>query len=335
MSDTLRHEPTRQRNMMPLVSRAFAPGKCWETIEAIEDAEERELARAEHCLFTGKAKGAADRAQAFLTHTDSALCLSAHIVYCICSVTLGRVDEAQKTLEALEALDTGEGEPVTGDYCAEVVRILLHLPEKNPATLDAIPPGLPEGDRCFLCYVLALREYLRGEYGKAEGIASAALALSHGRYPIPEIYLHVISTISLMRRERLEEATAHFIAAWELALPDGLISPFGEHYVLLSGLNKKLIKPELQEKYREISEYADRYFSTWITIHNSNTDQRVAPGLSKMEYTVATLFSRGWSVRDIAEHLLVSNNTVKCHLSATYKKLGVNRREQLCDYLPR
>ena len=320
---------------MPLVSRAFAPGTCRETIEAIEDVEEREMAWAEYCLFTGRAAEAALRAEPFLAHAEPALCLSAHIVYCICSVTLGRVDEAQKALEALEALDLGERAPATGDYCAEVVRILLHLPEKNPTTLDAIPSGLPEGLRFFLCYVLALREYLRGEHGKAEGFAAAALTLSGKRYPISEIYLHVISTISLMRRERLEEATVHFIAAWELALPDGLISPFGEHYVLLSGLNRKLIKPELQEKYREISEYADHYFSSWITIHNSNTDQRVAPGLTKMESTVATLFSRGWSVRDIAEHLNVSNNTVKRHLSATYKKLGVNKREQLRDYLPR
>ena len=90
-----------------------------------------------------------------------------------------------------------------------------------------------------------------------------------------------------------------------------------------------------QEKYQEISKYADRYFSNWITIHNSHTDQQVAPGLTKMESTVATLFSRGWSVKEIAHHLGVSNNTVKQHLSETYQKLGVNRREQLRDFLLR
>ena len=328
-------DPSTAVKIMPLISRAFPPGKAKAVIEAIEDADEREVAQAEHCLFIGRAEEAALRAEPFLTHPEPALCLSAHIVYCISGVTLGRVEEAQKILEALDAFDTGNSAPITGDYCADVVRVLLHLPQKNPANLDSIPAALPEGARFFLCYVLALREYLRGEYGKAEGIAAAALTLSEKRYTIPEIYLHIISTISLMRREKLEEATGHFIAAWELALPDGLFSPFGEHYVLLSGLNKKLIKPELYEKYQEISKYADRYFSNWITIHNSHTDQQVAPGLSKMESTVATLFSRGWSINDIARHLDVSNNTVKYHLSETYKKLGVNRREQLRDYLLR
>lgn len=334
MNETARDQK-RARKIMPLVSRAFAPGEAKATIEQIEDPAEREMAWAEYCLFTGRAENATLRAEAFLAHADPMLCLSAHIVYCISNVTLGRVDKAQKALEAMEKLDTGKTAPITGGYCADVVRVLLHLPENNPIYLDKIPSALPEGARFFLCYVLALREYLRGEYGKAEGIATAALTLNEKRYPIPEIYLHVISTISLMRRECLEEAAEHFAAAWELAQPDGLFSTFGEHYVLLSGLNKKLIKSELPEKYQEISNYADRFFSSWITIHNSHTDQQVAPGLTKMESTVATLFSRGWSVKDIARHLDVSSNTVKQHLSVTYQKLGVNRREQLCDLLLR
>ena len=329
------NERTTNRKIMPLVSRAFAPGKAREIIEAIEDPEEREMAWAEYCLFTGKAEDAALRAEPFLVHTDPALCLSAYIVCCISGVTRGRVDKAQKMLEALETLDMGSRAPVTGDYSADVARVLLHLPEKNPTRLDRIPSALPEGVRFFLCYVLALREYLRGEYGKAEGLASAARTLSENRYPISEIYLRVISTIALMRLERLEEAIGHFAAAWELAMPDELFSPFGEHYVLLSGLNRKLIKPELYEKYQEISKYADRYFSNWITIHNNHSDQHVAPGLSKMESTVATLFSRGWRIKEIAQHLVVSNNTVKCHLSATYQKLGINKREQLRDFLLR
>ena len=328
-------EKLKSLSIMPLVSMAFEPGKAKVAIEAISDADVREMARVEHCLFTGNAEEAADRAKLFLTHRDTALCLSAHIIYCISCVTLGRLDESQKTLEVLETIDAGKDFPITGDYCADVVRILLHLPEKHSENLDRIPSALSEGARFFLCYALALREYLRGEHARAEGIASAALTLSEKRYIIPEIYLHVISTISLMRIGRLDEAAAHFVAAWELAQPDGFFSPFGEHYVLLSGLNKKLIKPELQEKYLEISKYADRYFSNWITIHNSNTDQTVAPGLTKMESTVATLFSRGWSVKEIANHLDVSTNTVKQHLSETYQKLGVNKREQLRDYLLR
>ena len=185
-------EISSKRKIMPLVSRAFAPGKVRETIEAIEDPEERAMAWAEYCLFTGRAEEAASRAEPFLSHADPALCLSAHIVYCISNVTLGKVDEAQKTLDALDNLDTGNHVPITGAYCADVVRVLLHLPEKDPMRLDKIPSALPEGVRFFLCYVLTLRYYLRGEHAKAEGIATAALTLCENRYPIPGIYLHVI-----------------------------------------------------------------------------------------------------------------------------------------------
>ena len=333
--DGATEEKTGIGKIMPLISRAFAPGKGRETIEAIPAPAEKEMAWAEYCLFTGRAEEAACRAEPLLANEDPALRISAHIVYCISSVTLGNVDEAQNTLETLEAIVAGEAVPISGAYCADVVRVLLHLPEKNPACLDEIPSTLSEGIRFFLCYVLALREYLHGKYEKAEGIAVAALTLNQNRYPIIGVYLHIVSTISLVRQKRLQEAGRHFTAAWELALPDGLISPFGEHYVLLSGFNKKLIKPESDEKYREISDYADRFFSTWIDIHNSQTDRHIATGLTKMESTVATLFSRGWSVEDIARHLNVSKNTVKSHLSATYQKLGVNRREELQDYLLR
>lgn len=329
------HDAARCGMIMPLIGTAFSPGACNDAVEAFSDPDYREMARAEHCLFTGRANEAVSKATPLLVHADPAIRMSAHIVYCISSLTLGNVDDAQKTLESLEHIDTQESAPITGGYCADVVRILLHLPEQDSTNLDEIPAALPEGVRFFLCYVLALRAYLRGEYGKAEGIALAALTLDGNRYPIPGIYLHVVSTISLVRQERLAEAAQHFMAAWELALPDGLISPFWEHYVLLSGFNKKLIKPELSEKHRQISDCADRYFSAWIDMHNSHSEQYVAPGLTKMESTVTMLFSRGWSVEAIARHLDISKNTVKSHLSATYHKLGVNNREQLRDYLLR
>lgn len=83
------------------------------------------------------------------------------------------------------------------------------------------------------------------------------------------------------------------------------------------------------------SSYADRFFATWITAHNRHTDQRVAPELTKTESAVATLFSRDWRVRDIAQHLGIVHNTVRYHLSGTYKKLGISKRVQLSDFLLR
>ena len=51
-------------------------------------------------------------------------------------------------------------------------------------------------------------------------------------------------------------------------------------------------------------------------------------GISKREYEVLELVSRGLSNQEIAEKLFVSTSTVKTHISSLFAKLDVNRRTQ-------
>ena len=39
---------------MPLMNTPFAPGRCQEAIQAMEDPEQREIALAEYCYFSGQ-----------------------------------------------------------------------------------------------------------------------------------------------------------------------------------------------------------------------------------------------------------------------------------------
>lgn len=54
----------------------------------------------------------------------------------------------------------------------------------------------------------------------------------------------------------------------------------------------------------------------------------VALGLSKREIEVLQLLAEGHSNQEIADHLFVSLNTTKTHISNIYAKLGVSRRTQ-------
>lgn len=58
-----------------------------------------------------------------------------------------------------------------------------------------------------------------------------------------------------------------------------------------------------------------------------------AAALTPTEARVARLAADGLSNRQIAETLVVSRKTVEFHLSGTYRKLGIARREQLADAL--
>ena len=47
------------------------------------------------------------------------------------------------------------------------------------------------------------------------------------------------------------------------------------------------------------------------------------------------LAARNWTTREIAEHLDVSVNTVKSHLSEAMRKLDVDNRKDLKQYMLR
>ncbi len=55
-------------------------------------------------------------------------------------------------------------------------------------------------------------------------------------------------------------------------------------------------------------------------------------GISKREREVIKYVAKGYTNREIAEALHISEQTVKCHLSRIYKKLGINNRLHLALY---
>ena len=58
------------------------------------------------------------------------------------------------------------------------------------------------------------------------------------------------------------------------------------------------------------------------------TDRVVGPALSPREQEVLVELARGATYADIAADLVVSENTVKSHISSLYTKLGASRRSE-------
>lgn len=59
-----------------------------------------------------------------------------------------------------------------------------------------------------------------------------------------------------------------------------------------------------------------------------NTTQQQTLGITARELEILTLVARGFSNREIATQLFVSENTVKTHCSRAFDKLGAARRTQ-------
>lgn len=56
-------------------------------------------------------------------------------------------------------------------------------------------------------------------------------------------------------------------------------------------------------------------------------------GLSARELEIMALFAQGRSANWIAEHLVISKNTVRTHLRAVYAKLDIHTRQELLDFI--
>jgi two-component system, NarL family, response regulator LiaR len=59
-----------------------------------------------------------------------------------------------------------------------------------------------------------------------------------------------------------------------------------------------------------------------------HTANQQALGITARELEILTLIARGFSNREIAAQLFVSENTVKTHCARTFEKLGAARRTQ-------
>ena len=161
----------------------------------------------------------------------------------------------------------------------------------------------------------------------------ATLAMGAANYPIPAIYLHLVAVMNYMSMKQPERAEAHLLTAWEIAQPDDLIEGFGEHHGLLGAMLEAVIKPKWPEDFKRIIDITYRFSSGWRQVHNPITGHNVADDLTTTEFAIAMLATRNWTTQEIAEHLNISANTVKAHISEAMRKLNVENRKDLAKFM--
>ena len=94
-----------------------------------------------------------------------------------------------------------------------------------------------------------------------------------------------------------------------------------------------VIKQKWPEDFKRIISITYEFSSGWRKIHNPETGHEVADDLSTTEFTAAMLAARGWTNTEIGEHMNISANTVKKHISEAIKKLHADDRKGLKRYM--
>lgn len=333
--------PFQERAFMPLMNSSFVPGECLRTVEAMKDGCQRDIAWAEYYYFSGQPEKAIEKARPYLESDEKGARLSACL---ICSYAFLHFSQDSSSLaglaqieQALEEIhdDSSQMQAITA-FVAGTAAILLHLPlPQNMPNTEAVLPLLPQGLRAFALYVQAHSLYLKKQYALSAGIAEAALAMGGSRFPIPAIYLHLVAVMDYMSLKNVEKAHDHLLKAWDCAQPDDLIEGFGEHHGLLGGMLESVIKSKWPNEFKRIIEITYRFSAGWRRVHNPVTGEEVADNLTTTEFASAMLAARGWTNQEIADHLGVSINTAKRHLSSAMAKLNVGSRKELQRYMLR
>ncbi|MCD7735871.1 MAG: helix-turn-helix transcriptional regulator [Lachnospiraceae bacterium] len=332
----------RNSVLMPLINSAFKPGHCLETIQTMANDKERDIAMGEFYYFSGRPEEAAREMEPYLASSDTALRLSACLVYAYANlatddIRLARhaLTETEKTFTAISKDQAASPElKAMSAFASVTAAVLLHLPLKNNDAFDSMELMLlPAGLRFFSCYVQAHYAYLQGEYGKSLGIVETALAFQPQVYPVPTIYLRLVAVMDYMALRNSEKAKEQLLLAWKLARPDGLIEAFGEHHGLLGGVLEATLKKDYPEEFKQIINITYRFSDGWRKVHNPDTGHDVADNLTTTEFAIAMLAARGWTYQEIGTHMGSTVNTVKAHMKAVMSKLGVEQKSDLKKYM--
>lgn len=327
---------------MPLLNSAYPIGKVMEYINGMEDPADRDIALLEYYFFSGQSEKAAREVTKYQNSKNPSQCFSANLIATFSNLAGGHIYAArfamrnlqEQVRSALRSEDSVE-EQAIGVFTATAALVLLHLPVPGLPPLEEYMKYLPEGLRLYSCYVLAHKAYLEKDYNRSLACVDVGLAMCKEVYPIVFVYLHVMAAIALINMKRPQEAEERLVKAWEIAEPDQLIHPFGEHHGLLQGLIEIFFKERYPELHKKIDQITYSFSAGWRAIHNPDTRHEVADNLSTLEFTIAMLYSRNWTAIEIGDHLGMSERTVYNRMEMIYSKLGISDKKELDQYMLR
>ena len=338
-SDKRENMNRRIHSPMPLLNSAFPLGECTRYIEKMEDEDEKNIAWAEYYYFSGQAEKAAEAVELYLNSPDEALRYSAAWIYAFSNLTCDKIGLTQYAIGIIkkDLQEQAEGglpqQRAIRVFTYTAATVLLHLTMGDVEPLEEYIKYLPGGLKVFGGYVLAHKAYLEKNYERTLAIADMTLALSDAVYPIPATYIYNMEAMAMMNLMRVEEAKKYFMKAWKYARQDQLIEVFAEHHGLLQGMVEVCLREKEPEAFQKITDIVYKFSAGWRKVHKIAEHREIADNLSTTEFTVAMLYNRKWTIKEIAHHMQVSERTVKKHLDVIYDKLNIHSRQELEQYM--
>ncbi|MGB8452817.1 MAG: LuxR C-terminal-related transcriptional regulator [Anaerocolumna sp.] len=133
------------------------------------------------------------------------------------------------------------------------------------------------------------------------------------------IHNHIFRAVANYNLYGIEKGVAELEQALAKAQADNILLPFAENAPHIMDMLKTVANRDSRNEYiKKVVFYSEQYLEG---LKNSHSDK---VGLSERELEVLSLSAEGLKREEIAEHLLLSQGTVKTHLHNIYQKLEVS-----------
>ena len=338
MSDAQNNNIALSFDPFIITTGVFEPGTAAARCENETNENRKRLAEAELNYYTGNTSAANAAFRALTQRDNYEVSIAAALGNAISSLSGENVFEIIKLYNSIKTLDVLFPSDSDIKKMTDAVMLYFNILLHNFNEIRFPPTGpdafnLPDSLKPFAFYVYTRYLIETGDIGRAVGMAEGALIFMNKPRPISEIYLSLTICRGYMLRKLWDKAEFYFRYAWAKAAPDGLIMPFVEYRGMLSGMLEKCIRYEESAQYKRILELSNRFHSSWVTVHNELTGERISDALTAIEFNVASLASKGCSNNEISDLLGITVNSVRAHLRNIFNKLGIDSRKELNKFV--
>ena len=150
---------------------------------------------------------------------------------------------------------------------------------------------------------------------------------------LPEIFLRLSCAVAYHNAGDKDKAIKHMDKAISYALKDSLYGVLTEYVRHFDGLLEERIALVDQSAVEIVNELYRTYSVGWARLSGAVRNRYVAANLTAREREVAKLVAFGFSNKDIAGMLYISESTVKQTILRVVQKTGVNDKSEFSNIL--
>ena len=150
---------------------------------------------------------------------------------------------------------------------------------------------------------------------------------------LPEAFLRLSCAVAYHNTGEKERAIEHIDKAIALTLPDGLFGVLTEYIRHFDGLLEERLDLVDKKATEKVKELYKTYSVGWSKLSGAVRNKAIAANLTAREREVAKLAAFGYTTKDIAAMLFISESTVKQTVLRVVQKTGVKDRTEFASIL--